>query len=105
MPALATTVAQAQSDEWLQLEPGALEQAMLEDAGSLDVHTFDVRRESATGPALISNFALVDQVGALSSSALRAPEVARRPHSLAGGPGSGGKGPTSRRNQQTQRVN
>src|SRR5262245_28175523 len=115
MPAFATTVAPPPTaDEWLQLEPEALELAALEqaaissDAAALNARrepaaaTLDARGESSSAPRLVPTLALVDQVGAVSISALRSSSVTLRTKTLAGGPGSNGKGPSARRQQQNR---
>jgi hypothetical protein len=109
MPALATTVAPPPSDEWLDVEPAALEQAAIEEAAfasaSTPAQTVNLHRNARAQPAIVPTLPLVDQVGAVSSSALRANAVAPRSRSLAGGPGAGGKGSSVRRQQHVNRTN
>jgi hypothetical protein len=104
MPAFATAVAPTQSDEWLQVEPAALEQAAFEDATAVAGNSLDLRRGSRSTPGIVPTLPLVDQVGSLSNGALRAADVRMRPRTLAGGPGSGEKGSNIRRNQQSRRA-
>jgi hypothetical protein len=103
MPALATTIAPTQSDEWFQVEPAALEQATLDDAAIASGGGLELRPGSDRAPTIVPTLPLVDQVGAVSASELRIGDARLRPRTVAGGPGTGPNESDTRRNGQPAR--